>query len=73
MSKDLLDAVVRFAKRRGVETDRVGRVKVLPDLSIPGHPEVFVVGDLMVLEQDGKAFSPGLAPVAIQQVLTSAN
>jgi NADH dehydrogenase FAD-containing subunit len=41
MSKDLLDAVVRFAKRRGVETDRVGRVKVLPDLSIPGHPEVF--------------------------------
>ena len=51
----------------GVETDRLGRVKVLPDLSIPGHPEVFVVGDLMVLEQDGKAFSPGLAAVAVQQ------
>jgi NADH dehydrogenase len=51
----------------GVPTDRLGRVKVLPDLAIPGHPEVFVVGDLMVLEQDGQPFSPGLAPVAIQQ------
>jgi NADH dehydrogenase len=51
----------------GVPTDRVGRVKVQPDLSIPGHGEVFVVGDLMVLEQDGQPFSPGLAPVAIQQ------
>jgi NADH dehydrogenase len=51
----------------GVATDRVGRVRVRPDLSIPGHPEVFVVGDLMVLEQDGELFSPGLASVAIQQ------
>src|SRR6185437_14508642 len=37
----------------GVETDRMGRVKVLPDLSIPDHPEVFVIGDLMVIEQNG--------------------
>jgi NADH dehydrogenase FAD-containing subunit len=73
MSKDLLDAVVRFAKRRGVETDRVGRVKVLPDLSIPGHPEVFVVGDLMVLEQDGKAFSLVWPQSRYNRVLTSAN
>jgi NADH dehydrogenase len=51
----------------GVPTDRLGRVKVQPDLSIPGHPEVFVVGDLMVMERDGEAFSPGLAPVAMQQ------
>jgi NADH:ubiquinone reductase (H+-translocating) len=51
----------------GVPIDRLGRVKVQPDLSIPGHPEVFVIGDLMVLEQDGQPFSPGLAPVAIQQ------
>ena len=51
----------------GVETDRLGRVKVLPDLSIPGHPEVFVIGDLMVIEHNGKSFSPGLAPVAVQQ------
>jgi NADH:ubiquinone reductase (H+-translocating) len=40
---------------------------VLPDLSIPGHPEVFVVGDLMVVERDGQPFSPGLAPIAMQQ------
>jgi NADH:ubiquinone reductase (H+-translocating) len=51
----------------GVPTDRLGRVKVQPDLSIPGHPEIVVIGDLMVLEQDGQPFSPGLAPVAIQQ------
>jgi len=51
----------------GVPTDRLGRVKVQPDLSIPGHPEVFVIGDLMVLEHHGRPFSPGLAPVAIQQ------
>jgi NADH dehydrogenase len=51
----------------GVPTDRLGRVKVQPDLSIPGHPEVFVVGDLMVMERDGQAFSPGLAPIAMQQ------
>jgi NADH dehydrogenase len=51
----------------GVPTDRLGRVEVLPDLSIPGHPEVFVVGDLMVLEQQGQPFSPGLAPIAMQQ------
>jgi NADH dehydrogenase len=51
----------------GAPTDRVGRVKVQPDLSIHDHPEVFVVGDLMVLEQHGRPFSPGLAPIAIQQ------
>jgi len=51
----------------GAPTDRLGRVKVQPDLSIPGHGEVFLVGDLMVLEQQGRPFSPGLAPVAIQQ------
>ena len=51
----------------GAETDRLGRVKVLPNLSIPGHPEIFVIGDLMVIEQNGRSFSPGLAPVAVQQ------
>jgi NADH dehydrogenase len=50
----------------GVETDRVGRVTVNPDLSVPGHPEVFVVGDLMNLDgADGKPL-PGVAQVAIQ-------
>ncbi len=51
----------------GAPLDRLGRVRVEPDLSISGHPEVFVVGDLMVLDHGGKPFSPGLAPVAIQQ------
>jgi NADH:ubiquinone reductase (H+-translocating) len=50
----------------GVPVDRVGRVIVEPDLSIPGHPEVFVVGDLAAMSQDGKPL-PGVAPVAIQQ------
>ncbi|MGE3262234.1 MAG: NAD(P)/FAD-dependent oxidoreductase [Bacteriovoracia bacterium] len=45
--------------------DRSGRVPVEKDLSLPGHPEVFVVGDQAHFEQDGKAL-PGLAPVAIQ-------
>lgn len=50
----------------GVETDRVGRVPVNPDLSIPGHPEIFVVGDLMSLDgEDGRPL-PGVAQVAIQ-------
>jgi NADH dehydrogenase len=60
-------AATPLGAQLGAPTDRVGRVKVRPDLSIPGHPEVFVVGDLMVLEQNGQSFSPGLAPVAIQQ------
>lgn len=50
----------------GVETDPVGRVMVEPDLSLPGHPEVFVVGDLMNLAgADGRPL-PGVAQVALQ-------
>ena len=41
--------------------DRAGRVKVEPDLTIPGSPEVFVIGDLAAIEQDGKLV-PGVAP-----------
>jgi NADH:ubiquinone reductase (H+-translocating) len=50
----------------GVPLDRAGRVLVTPDLSIPGHPEVFVVGDLCALEQDGE-WLPGVAQPAIQE------
>ena len=51
----------------GVETDRAGRVKVGPDLSVPGHPNVFVIGDTaLALGVDGKQI-PGVAPVAKQQ------
>jgi NADH dehydrogenase len=45
--------------------DRAGRVQVAPDLSVPGHPEVFVAGDLAALVQDGKPV-PGVAPAAKQ-------
>lgn len=48
------------------ETDRAGRVRVRPDLTVPGHPEIFVVGDTASLEQDGRPL-PGVAQVAIQQ------
>ena len=50
----------------GAPTDRAGRVLVNPDLSIPGHPEAFVIGDLASLKgPDGKPY-PGVAQVAIQ-------
>ncbi len=47
------------------EIDRGGRVKVLADLSLPGHPNVFVIGDTASAMQDGKPL-PGVAPVAMQ-------
>jgi NADH dehydrogenase len=50
-----------------VELDRAGRVKVNADLSIPGHLDVFVIGDMAHLEEPGKGLVPGLAPAAIQQ------
>jgi NADH dehydrogenase len=55
------------ARWLGVEKDRVGRVKVGPDLSLPGYPEIFVIGDTAcVLDEKGQPL-PGLAPVAKQQ------
>ncbi|GET38450.1 NAD(P)/FAD-dependent oxidoreductase [Microseira wollei] len=53
-------------QRTGVELDRVGRVIVEPDLSIAGNPNIFVIGDLANLSQDGKPL-PGIAPVAMQE------
>jgi len=50
-----------LAEQTGAELDRSGRVKVQPDLTLPSHPEVFVIGDLMAV--DGV---PGVAPAAIQ-------
>jgi NADH dehydrogenase len=50
----------------GVPLDRSGRVLVTPTLTIPGHDDVFVVGDLVSLEQDGKTV-PGVCPSAIQE------
>jgi len=49
-----------------VETDRTGRVRIQNDLTVPGHPDIYVIGDTATLEQDGKPL-PGVAQVAIQQ------
>jgi NADH dehydrogenase len=56
-----------LAKHTGAALDRTGRVTVEPDLTVPGHPEIVVIGDLATfLHQGGKPL-PGSAPVAIQQ------
>ena len=49
-----------------VETDRAGRVRIQKDLTVSGHPEIFVVGDTASLDQDGKPL-PGVAQVAMQE------
>jgi len=49
-----------------VPHDRAGRIEVNPDLSAPGHPEIFIVGDLVALVQDGRPV-PGVGPAAIQE------
>jgi NADH:ubiquinone reductase (H+-translocating) len=56
-----------LAGKTGAKTDRLGRVMVNPDLTVPGHPEIFVIGDMAHLPgKDGNPL-PGLAPVATQQ------
>lgn len=50
----------------GVETDRAGRVRIQPDLRVPNHTEIFVIGDTASLDQDGKPLA-GVAQVAMQQ------
>lgn len=51
----------------GGPTDKAGRVLVSPDLSVPGHPEIFVVGDLASITYDHAKPVPGLAPAAMQE------
>ena len=51
----------------GVPLDRAGRVLVEPNLNVPGHDEVFVIGDLAALQDHAGNWLPGVAPVAIQQ------
>jgi NADH:ubiquinone reductase (H+-translocating) len=56
----------KLAERTRAETDRSGRIKVNPDLTVPGYPDIFIVGDLALsLGEDGKPL-PGVAQVAIQ-------
>jgi len=56
-----------LGKKLGVPIDRAGRTLAQPDLSIPGHPEVFVIGDLAAVKDEHGKMLPGVAPVAIQQ------
>ena len=55
-----------LGKYMGMQLDRAGRIQVSPDLSVPGHPNIFVVGDLATLVQDGRLI-PGVGPAAIQE------
>jgi NADH dehydrogenase len=57
-----------LARATGAETDRAGRIAVLPDLTLPGHPEVFAVGDMVTLNG-----LPGVCEVAMQGGLHAAN
>ena len=58
-----------LTSKLGVELDRAGRVKVNPDLSLPGHPEVFAIGDMaLVLDEQGKP-APGVSPAAMQMAV----
>ncbi len=59
----------RLSQLTGADLDRAGRIAVEPDLTLPGHPEVFALGDMVrVRGADGSVVTlPGLAPVAMQQ------
>lgn len=57
-----------LAERSGAEVDRIGRIAVLPDLTLPSHPEVFAVGDMATIND-----LPGVAEVAMQGGLHAAN
>src|SRR6266566_4130751 len=61
-----------LGKKLGVPVDRAGRVLVNPDLSIAGHPEVFVIGDLAALKDEHGKMLPGVAPVAMQEGVAAA-
>lgn len=56
-----------LAAATGAALDRAGRVKVEADLSVPNHPNIFVIGDLAYREDEAGQPLPGVAPVAIQQ------
>jgi NADH dehydrogenase len=64
-------SVTPLARSLGTPLDRQGRAIVGADLTIPGHPEVFAIGDMAHFEQDGKPV-PGLSPVAMQQARSAA-
>ncbi len=62
----------RLTSGLGVELDRLKRIRVQPTLQLPGHPEVFAIGDCAQPEGDGQAVYPMIGPVAIQQAEAAA-
>jgi len=58
---------ISLARQTGADVDRAGRVSVQPNLTIAGHPEIFVIGDMARFSLDDGSTLPGVAPVAIQQ------
>lgn len=60
------NAASPLTRSLGVPLDRVGRVLVEPDCTIPGHPEIFVLGDVAAFPDKTYGFLPGICPVAIQ-------
>ncbi|HWD92319.1 MAG TPA: NAD(P)/FAD-dependent oxidoreductase [Verrucomicrobiae bacterium] len=60
-------SAVPLTKKLGAELDKAGRVKVNPDLSLPGRPEVFAVGDMAILMQGNGKPVPGVSPAAMQE------
>lgn len=54
-----------LTQKLGLPIDRAGRVQIQPDLTVPGYSNVFAIGDMTYLEQDGKPL-PGVSPVAMQ-------
>jgi NADH dehydrogenase len=66
------NAASPLGRTLGVPLDRAGRVIVEPDLSVPGHPEIFVVGDLATVKREDGRPVPGVAPAANQEGDTAA-
>lgn len=65
------NAASPLGRMLGVPLERGGRIRVAPDLSLPGHPEIFIAGDLALIEQEGRVV-PAVAPAAMQQGRTAA-
>jgi NADH dehydrogenase len=66
------NAAAPIGRTLGVPVDHAGKIIVEPDLSIPGHPEVYIAGDLALVKREGLPPVPGVAPAANQEGRTAA-
>ena len=60
-------SAIPLTNKLGVELDKAGRIKVNPDCSLPGRPEVFALGDMAILTQENGKPVPGVSPAAMQE------